>query len=81
MIERIEHFSSELNLEALPDRESLNESKVDIPVVGRAENVSAGTILTGCRNAEKGRRILATRQCRRGGKDNWPNERLPSQIL
>jgi hypothetical protein len=81
MIQCIEHFSSELNLETLSYLESLNEPEVHVPIMWCGENVSTITILSGRRNAEGGSRILATRKCRRGGKENRPKEGLPRQVL
>src|SRR6266542_1599085 len=62
VVERIKHFRSELQLEALSNRESLDETEIEIPITGRGKDVSAGAVPTGCRNAEVLSRVSATRQ-------------------
>src|SRR2546430_10949749 len=80
MVQSIEHFGSQLDLETLADLDRFNEPKIEVPITRCGEDVSTITVLTGCRNAERRIQIHAARQCRRGGKNYGPKSGLPGQI-
>ena len=48
MIQSVEHLHAELQLESLRQWENLDETEIEVPVVRRGKDVSAGAILTGC---------------------------------
>ena len=62
MIKCIEHLCPELQSNALGELERLNKTQVEIPIMRRHEDVSAGTILTRCRNTEGLCQINTTRK-------------------
>src|ERR1043165_10186394 len=62
MVESIEHLSAELHLHLLSDLKRLDETKVDIPVTRRDEDISSRSVLSRRRNAERLRQIDAARQ-------------------
>src|SRR5690242_10792539 len=59
MVQRIKHFGAELQLETFRQLEHFDEPEIEVPVVRRRKDVSAGTILSRRRQTEGLRQINA----------------------
>ena len=62
MVESIEHLCAELDPDRLGYVEGLDETEIDIPVIGCHENVSTSAVHSWSGNTKRLRQIYATAQ-------------------
>ncbi len=74
----VEEFGSELQPEPFVNLKCLDDSQIQVPVVGRSENVATHAILPGIRNAELlvGAYDKVAWQTRRWVEKNGPGKSL-----
>ena len=81
MVKSVEHLSSELELKPLGDLERLDETEVEVPVMWRNKDISAGAVLTWRGQAKSLRQIDAASKRVHWLEQDWAGKRLAGKVL